>query len=129
MPWEDWQAWAPFMQAHGHQWTDYAYNVRLYTGDEPPAGTDAALAKMWRDNTAKRIDAVGHRAGRFTIFEARRFAGWSAIAQLLGYHDLWQLNYPDLPLGDLWLITERCDDIVRALAARQDLRTWCVGEP
>lgn len=129
MPWEDWQAWAPFMQKHGDRWTDYAYNVRLFTGNEPPADATPELAKMWRDNTAKRIDVVGHNADGFTIFEARQFAGWSAVGQLMGYRDLWRLNYPELDVAELYLVTERCDDTVRALAARQGIRTWCVGEP
>mgnify|MGYP001610419171 CR=1 FL=1 len=86
------------------------------------------MMRMLARNTAKRIDAVGRTAAGYTLFEARRFAGWSAIAQLLGYRDLWLINFPDLPLGDLWLITERIDDATRATAARQNIRTWVVGE-
>lgn len=83
---------------------------------------------MWIRNTAKRIDAVGERGGVYTIFEARRIAGWSAIAQLLGYRNLWYIQYPTLPLDALWLITERIDDITRATAAQAGVRTWVVGE-
>ena len=128
MPWEDWQAWRPWLAGPGAQWPRYAYNVHLLTQAMPPGETDPGMIRMWLANTAKRIDAIGDRGGVIDIFEARRFAGWSAIAQLLGYKDLWLINFPALMLGDLWLITERIDDPTRATAARHGIRTWVVGE-
>lgn len=128
MVWEDWQAWEPWLRGPGQRWPEYAYDVELLTQPLPAGETDPAMIKMWARNTAKRIDAVGRTPAGFTIFEARRFAGWSAIAQLLGYRDLWLMNFPDLPLGDLWLITERIDDTTRATALRQGIRVWAVGE-
>jgi hypothetical protein len=128
MVWEDWQAWRPWLEGPGRRWPEYAYDVELFTQGFPPEITDPAMLKMWARNTAKRIDAVGRTAAGYTIFEARRISGWSAVAQLLGYRDLWLINFPALPLGDLWLITERIDDSVRSLAERQKIRTWVVGE-
>lgn len=128
MTWEDWQAWEPWLAGPGAAWPEYSYDVELFTQPIPPGETDPALMRMWARNTAKRIDAVGHRHGGYDIFEARRFAGWSAIAQLLGYRDLWLINFPALPLGRLFLITERIDDPTRATAARNGIATWVVGE-
>ncbi len=128
MVWEDWQAWQPWLQGPGQAWPHYAYDVELYTQGLPAGETDAGMIKAWLRQTAKRIDAVGRRVGVHDIFEARRIAGWSAIAQLLGYRDLWTIQYPQLELGDLWLITERIDDVTRATAARAGVRTWVVGE-
>lgn len=128
MVWEDWQAWQPWLLGPGAAWPEYAYDVELLTQGLPPGETDPGMLRMWARNTAKRIDAVGRRDGVHTIFEARRFAGWSAIAQLLGYRDLWLINFPSLPLGGLILITEDVDDAVRATAARAGVKTWEVGE-
>jgi hypothetical protein len=128
MVWEDWQAWGPWLRGPGQNWPEYAYDIPLFTQPLPPGESDPAMIKMWMRNTAKRIDAVGHKHGGYTIFEARRFAGWSAIAQLLGYRDLWLINFPTLPLGDLWLITERIDDATRSTAVRQGIKVWSVGE-
>lgn len=129
MVWEDWQAWAPFLRDHGGNWSGYSYDVELYTQPMPATETDPAIIRMWLRNTAKRIDAVGWVDDRADIFEARRFAGWSAIAQLLGYRDLWNINFPSVKLGKLYLITESIDDVTRATAARQGIVTWVVGEP
>ncbi len=128
MNWEDWQAWGPWLRGPGQRWPKYAYDVELFTQGLPAGERDASMLRMWARNTAKRIDAVGRTAAGYTLFEARRIAGWSAIAQLLGYRDLWLINFPDLALGNLYLITERIDDAVRALAARNGICTWTVGE-
>lgn len=129
MPWEDWQAWEPWQTGPGQRWDAYAYDVELLTQPMPPGETDAGLIRAWLRNTAKRIDAVGRRGPLHDLFEARRFTGWSAIAQLLGYRDLWLINFPTYALGDLWLITERIDDPTRATAIRNGVRVWIVGEP
>ena len=128
MVWEDWQAWEPWLRGPGQRWSEYAYDVELLTQPIPNGEADPAMIRMWLRNTAKRIDAVGRTAAGYTIFEARRRAGWSAIAQLLGYRDLWLMNFPALPLGDLWLITEEIDDPTRSTALRQGIRVWSVGE-
>ena len=129
MVWEDWQAWEPWLRGPGQRWPAYAYDVELFTQPLPTQERDPGMIKMWLRNTAKRIDAVGRTPAGYNIFEARRRTGWSAIAQLLGYRDLWLINFPALPLGDLWLITEEIDDATRATAARQGIKTWVVGEP
>lgn len=129
MPWEDWQAWQPFVQSLGTAWPEYAYNVRLHVGDpEVPPANQAAI-EMWRELTAKRVDAVGRAGGAYTIFEARRIAGWSAIAQLLGYRTLWTLNYPDLEIAGLWLITTAADTALHLLASQNNITIWTLGDP
>lgn len=128
MPWDDWVAWQPFIQGPGKAWPEYAYNVRLPIGDpETPAPNEAAL-ELWRELSAKRVDAVGRSAGRYTLFEARRISGWSAIAQLLGYRTLWQLNHPDLEIAALWLITTAADTALRLLASQHNITIWTVGD-
>jgi len=128
MTYEDWQAWYPWLQGPGARWESYTYDVTLMTKGIEDLALDPRLLEMWARNTAKRIDAVGAGPAGLDIFEARRLAGWSAIGQLLGYRDLWLINFPTLPLGDLWLISERIDDATRMLAQRQGIRTWCCGE-
>ena len=128
MTWEDWQPWSRWLAGQGAAWAGYAYDIELLTQAMPAGETDPAMLTMWARNTAKRIDAVGVRDGVHDIFEARRFCGWSAIAQLLGYRDLWLIQFPGLRLGNLYLVTERIDDPTRATAARHEIKTWVVGE-
>lgn len=124
MPWDDWVAWQPWMQGPGQAWPEYAYNVRLYIGDPETPAANAADLELWKELTAKRVDAVARRTGRYTIFEARRVSGWSAIAQLLGYRTLWTLNYPDLPIEALYLITTAADTALRMLAQQNNITVW-----
>lgn len=129
MIWEDWQAWQPWTVRHARLWPWWAYNVRLYVGDPQPPIADPEGDRLWREMNAKRIDAVGYRDGAYTLFEARRNTGWSAIGQLQGYSTLWQLNHPDLPLAGLYLVTETIDDAIRATAVLHGITVWRVGEP
>jgi hypothetical protein len=124
MTWDDWQPWQPWMAARGREWPEWAYNVRLYLGDPDPPITDPSLDRQWRELNAKRIDALGRRENVYTIFEARRNAGWSSVGQLLGYKTLWTINYPDLALDALYLITETVDPGIRATAHLHDLIVW-----
>ena len=128
MTWEDWQPWQPWMRVQGQAWPEWAYNIRLPVGDPPTPLPDPESDRLWREQTAKRIDAVARRNGQYWIFEARRTPGYSAVGQLLGYRDLWTLHHPQLELAALYLVTETCDDSIRALAARQGIRTWCVSD-
>ena len=128
MTWDDYQAWQHWIKGPGRAWPQYAYDVELFTQGLLPRETDPAMLKLWARNTAKRIDAVGIRDNVFTLFETRRFTGWSAIAQLKGYEMLWRFSFPALPLAGLWIITEKIEDTIRASAATQGVRVWVVGE-
>ncbi|MGH8725791.1 MAG: hypothetical protein ACREU1_13105 [Burkholderiales bacterium] len=128
MVFDDWQPWQAWLKTLPAQRQLYAYNVRLSAGSPPAQILNPDDARLWQQLTDKRIDALGREAERFTIYEARRISGWSAIGQLLGYCELWPLNYPTLPLEACVLVTERIDDAIRAVALRQGLRVWVAGE-
>lgn len=125
---DDWQPWQQWLKTEPARRQVYAYNVRLSAGEPPAhiAGDDDR--RLWQQLTDKRIDAVGRTLDRFTIYEARRITGWSAIGQLIGYETLWRFNFPTLALEPSVIITERIDDAIRAVALRQGLRVWVAGE-
>lgn len=128
MLYDDWQPWQAWLKTPDAQTQLYAYNVRLSSGAAPSSIANPDDARLWQQLTDKRIDAVGRAADRFTIYEARRITGWSAIGQLLGYCQLWRLNFPELELADCMLVTERIDDAIRSVAVRQGLRVFVAGE-
>jgi len=128
MVFDDWQPWQAYLATPEAQRRLYAYNVRLSGGAAPEILTNPADAEYWQQLTDKRIDAVGRALDRFTIYEARRITGWSAIGQLVGYCQLWKLNFPELELEACVLVTERIDDAIRSVAVRQGLRVWVAGE-
>ena len=98
MPWTDWQIWQRFLASSGALYDSYSYDVMLSAGEPAPLGTDAAMLKMWRENTAKRIDAVGKKAGVYTIIEVRDECTWQTLGQVLGYQALAELEFD----GDTW---------------------------
>lgn len=128
MVYDDWLPWRAYIQTPDAQRQVYAYNVRLAAGDPPDTITGAADRQLWTQLTDKRIDAVGRTGDRYTIYEARRRAGWSAIGQLVGYATLWRLNHPELEIDELVLVTDYIDDAIRAVALNQRIRTWLSSE-
>lgn len=128
MVWEDWQPWGAWLKSTEAQRYLYAYDVELHV-DQPPAGeTDPAMIRSFQRSNARRIDAVGKANNQYTLFEARRYAGWSALAQLIGYKQLWPLFYPLLAVHELVLVTERIPDEIRASATLQGIRVWVSTE-
>lgn len=128
MLFDDWRPWQAWLKTEPARRQVYAYNVRLSAGEPPAhiAGDDDR--RLWQQLTDKRIDAVGREIDRYTIYEARRITGWSAIGQLIGYCTLWRFNFPTLALEPCILVTERIDDAIRAIALRQGLRVFVAGE-
>lgn len=126
--WEDWQAWQPWLQTEAGKKYEYAYDVELPVRSAPAEISDTAMRRSYERSNARRIDAVGRVGDVYTIFEARRFTGWSAIAQLQAYGQLWPLFFPEIKTPALWLITERIADDIRASAARAGIQVWVVGE-
>ncbi len=128
MVWEDWQPWQAWLQTPEAQAYEYAYDVELPVQAAPVGETDPAMRRSFERSNARRIDAVGRRGGEYSIFEARRFTGWSAVAQLEGYKLLWPLFFSDVPVVELVLVTERIPDDIRATALRAGVRVWLSTE-
>ena len=128
MIWEDWQPWQAWLRTPEASTFEYAYDVELHVNAAPADMKDPAMRRSFERSNARRIDAVGRVGDRYTIFEARRFTGWSAIAQLQGYALLWPLFNPTLAAPNLVLVTERIADDIRASALRADIRVWVASE-
>jgi hypothetical protein len=126
MPYGDRQVWTLFLEQHGAEWPEYAYDVELHGGDRPSASDDAVMNRTWARLTAKRVDAVGIRAGRVTLFEIRHNAAWQSLGQLVGYRDLWPRDFPELQLEGAAIVTDAIDPQIRAVAERQGLQVLVV---
>jgi len=98
MPWGDWQIWQRYLVSPAALYDAYAYDIMIPIVSPPASVTDASMRKMWVENNAKRIDAVGRRGGVYTILEIRDIATWQTLGQVLGYQELARLHFP----GDTW---------------------------
>jgi len=108
---EIWRAWLPVMVTR-YQNVDYSFRLGGKTGGEIPG---SKYAGMWREVTARRVDAVGYTNGRVDLIEFRRNAGPSAIGQLIIYQALWKKEIKSASITHMLLVTDRIDpDLVTA---------------
>jgi|SRR3990170_8157594 len=121
MPQGDQIVWRLFLAQHGAEWPAYAYDVELTGGSGGAATPDPVMQQTWMRLTAKRIDAVGIRASGVTLFEVRHFAAWQSVGQLIGYRDLFPIDYPEQRIEAAIIVTDAIDQQIRAVAERQGL--------
>lgn len=91
--------WERFLSAHAPNFLGFDYDVRL--GGSVPL--DPALPQYIKDAarllSAKRIDAVGHKANVHWIIEVKPTATLTALGQVLGYSILYaQAHKPPIPV-------------------------------
>jgi hypothetical protein len=94
MPWGDWQIWQRYLISPHALYERYAYDVMIELVSPPAHVVDPGMRKMWIENNAKRMDAVGRRGEVLTILEVRDVASWQTLGQVLGYQTLAELHYP-----------------------------------
>lgn len=81
--------WRRFLERYEDDYERYEYDVHIGLGSLPqaPAGDVWALDFNWL--TRKRIDVIGYKGKRVTIFEVRARASLPLMGQLEGYQYLW----------------------------------------
>lgn len=126
MPGGDYGVWKLFLDLHGNEWSDYAYDIELHGNTRPIIDPDPALTRLWSRVTAKRIDAIGFRASGLTLFEVRHNAAWQSLGQLLGYRELFALDYPTEQIEQSIILTDAIDAAIRATAERYGLKIMLI---
>lgn len=95
---EDYLIWLKWKDELEKRYTLIEYSVCL-GGDLATTQHDPALSKMWERITARRVDAIGHARDHIALIEFRKFAGPSAIGQLMMYKCLYRREKnPALPI-------------------------------
>lgn len=84
--------WHLFLDRFAWKFERFFYNVRVGGPDISKIKGDAALAKMWYANTAKRIDAIGETKKDLWIIEVASSPYLRAVGQCLSYKFLWELD-------------------------------------
>lgn len=128
MPQGDLAVWKIFLELRGREWREYAYDVELHGGTTPIVHVDPALAKDWARLIAKRVDVVGFNPAGATLFEVRTHAAWQTLGQLIGYRQLFPLDYPDQVLQQCIIVTDEMDPQIRAVALAQGLKVWLTSD-
>jgi hypothetical protein len=107
--------WDRWYQQHKNEYVDFDYDIHVGEGIDVRPEWGDEIARMAKQLTMKRIDAVGYRQGEVWIFEVKPHAGLSALGQLIGYRDLYLKKYnPTVPIK-LAVVCETIDPDVKVL--------------
>jgi hypothetical protein len=126
MPAGDFSVWSLFLDGPGRAWREYAYDIELTGAAGPPLAADAIMQATWMRLIAKRVDAIAIRASGLTLMEVRHNAAWQSVGQLIGYRDLFPLDYPTEIVEACAIVTDAIDPQIRAVAERQGLLVMLV---
>jgi len=121
--------WERFLTRFTGYFDRVAYDIAL-GGAEPtdPAAT-AAERRMWRFNTAKRIDAAIRNAEEIWLCEVRKGAGLAAVGAVLGYLILSELDkWADAPLIPT-LVTDATDEDIKLVCRELDIQVIEFPDP
>ena len=113
---EDRPIWNSFLDKNVALFERIYYDVRVGGVYPGPEFGEEKMRKMFYDNTAKRIDALGETKDEVWIIEVASRPGLRATGQLLTYLALWwddpKINKPVKPI----LVAEHVDeDLQKAL--------------
>lgn len=95
----DVEVWDRFLDQHGYEFVGFRYDVHVGGEVERQSDWTKKIFQMASWLAAKRIDAVGYKAGEVCIFEVKPEAGVTAVGQLVTYKMLFIEKYR--PLGRL----------------------------
>lgn len=107
---QDIEVWKRFLAEHGQDYDYFDYDVRVGEGRDPGPDYNQTIRSMAIGLSQRRIDAIGHRNGRATIFEITTSAGLTAIGQLQVYPQLYKTLHPSTQTEPPILIAERIQD-------------------
>jgi hypothetical protein len=86
---EDVPVWNLFLDRNPGLFERIYYDVRIGGVYPGPEYGDEKMRRMFWQNTAKRIDALGELKDELWIIEVATTPGLRAMGQLLTYHTLW----------------------------------------
>lgn len=89
--------WDRYLDKFGHEFVGFRYDVHVGGEVERQSVWTQKIYHMASWLAAKRIDAVGYKAGETTIFEVKPEAGVTAVGQLVTYKMLFIEKYS--PVG------------------------------
>lgn len=70
----------------------------------------------------KKIDVVGYKNEARTIVEIKPKAGTSSIGQILGYVELYKIEYPDRPIPAAMILTDAIMTDMQMLADKFNIK-------
>lgn len=96
---KDVAVWNRFLDLYGFEFVGFRYDIHVGGEVERKSEWTKKVFQVASWLAAKRIDAVGYKAGETTIFECKPEGGVTAVGQLVTYRMLFIEKYR--PVGRL----------------------------
>lgn len=87
--------WERFLAQYGARYAGFFYDTKVGTGANIKDGTSPNYARMVKELSRYRIDAVGENDNRLEVFEVKPNASASAIGQVITYVKLLEGELPE----------------------------------
>lgn len=124
---EDAAIWVRFLVRGGNIHAPFYYDLRVGDGVQmPPDASDRSL-RIAAALTTKRIDVLWYEQLTPVICELKKYAGATAIGQLILYRQLFAYSFPNQPPARTVLITDRLQPDMITSLTENDIQYIEVG--
>ncbi len=106
---QDLPVWKRFQDKFSSVFSAYYFNVRVGGPDVDLIKAEPAMAKMWWELKAKKIDVIAEKSDEIWIIEVTTIPSLRAIGQLLSYRALWALDQKIDKTARYYLVCETID--------------------
>ena len=110
--------WYRFLEKWGHSFLKLYYDCLLGGPYLLPGEEQDPLKRMWRQNNAKRTDAIAELENEVWIIEASSHPGLRAVGQCVAYQSLWLEDPQIAKIERPVLVCEILDTDVGAVCGR-----------
>jgi hypothetical protein len=122
----DLPVWLRFQERFGNVFERFYFDVLVGGPDWETIKHDPAIAKMWWQLKAKKIDVLAEKKDEIWICEIASRPGIRAIGQLTTYRTLWALDPKIDKPAQCYLICDWCDSDLEFTAMVSGIRILLV---
>jgi len=123
---QDHAVWYRFLDRYGKYFKGLWYDCLVGGPTLSPEQQEDPFQRMWRGNTAKRIDCIAEMEDEVWIIEVATYPGLRAIGQLNVYQTLWIEDTVIQKPERMMLVSERIDNDLGAACARFGIQVYLV---
>lgn len=125
---DDLALWEIFRKRYAKDYVKFYFDVALGTGEPSPPNVGASVAEAWRRLTKFRADVVGDTGTEWHLIELRPNAGPGALGAVQAYSSLWFEGPPDTRPLKVIIVTDRCANDIKRVAAVAGVEIRCLLE-
>ena len=105
----DLPVWKRFQEKFGSIFKHFYFDVKVGGPDISLIKADPAIAYMWWELKAKKIDVIAEKEDEIWIIEVATRPGLRAVGQILSYRALWALDPKIEKIAQYYLVSDTVD--------------------